>query len=49
MNTGLSPLSNTTERIMNHKGVMASPAPRSAIMNKVSSRIGGIARKITRR
>ena len=38
MKTGLSPLSSTTATIMNHKGVMASPAPRSAIINKVSSR-----------
>ena len=35
MKTGLSPLSSTTATIMNHNGVSASPAPRSAIISSV--------------
>ena len=49
MNTGLRPLSSTTATIMNHNGVMLSPAPRSAIISRVSSSSAGMARKITRR
>ena len=49
MKTGLSALSSTTATIMNHKGVMLSPAPRSAIIARVRSRSAGIARKMTRR
>ena len=49
MKTGFKPLSSTTATIMNHKGVMLSPAPRSAIISNVSSSSAGMARKITRR
>ena len=42
MKNGLSPLSSTTATIMNHRGVRLSPAPRSAIISKVSSSSAGM-------
>ena len=45
--TGFSALSRTTAMSMNHSGVMLSPAPRRLIINIVSSRRPGMARKRT--
>ena len=49
MKTGLRPLSSSTARIMNHKGVMASPLPRRAIIQETMISAGGMAMKMTRR
>ena len=49
MKTGLSPLSSTTETIMNQSGESESPVPRRPIIMMIAISMNGIAMKMTRR